>query len=290
MNVRLFLVSENTKAYFNQVSLHLFSLRKNGGALKDIPVTLVTNKVSLDNSHKAFLSQNFGPIDFKTMPRLSSFCFASKFNALYATDPSEYDVMLFMDCDTIILKPIDGILDYIKEGAGLACRRGSESDRSCFVDWNKILNKYCPGIVPQKGVFEGKEEQLMFSAGVYAATSESVLKTRSEALDISYDLYDSWLSGSREYVTKNWSIEQAALALSCIKTGVNVKYLPYEYNTWGNIENPKILHYFKNVYKINRERMFEDSYSEWIDNYLQSDFVGNRLLANMVQEYKACIS
>ncbi len=68
MRLRLGLVSETHVEFLNQVKLCLYSPRKNGESLSDVPVTLITNGNPLGEEQKDFFKGHFSPIEFKTMP------------------------------------------------------------------------------------------------------------------------------------------------------------------------------------------------------------------------------
>jgi hypothetical protein len=195
MRVRLGLVTETTAAFLNQVKLCLYSLRKNGGALKSTPVTLITNARALPEHEVRFFDKHFSPIEFKVAPRLGAIRHTSKLNVLYSIDPQSYDVLLYLDCDTVVRRPLDCIVDPInREGAQFVCRRGGETDRNRFVDFNALVTGFCRPRSAGKGkiLFEEAEEWPMFNTGVFLATSEAVRKIRSDAIDFTYSLFDHW--------------------------------------------------------------------------------------------------
>ncbi len=310
MRVRLGLVSETTPGFLNQVKLCLFSLRKNGGALCDIPVTLITNSEPLSVKEEEFFKENFSPIAFKTSPRLGAIPHTSKLNVFYSIEPSTYDVLIFMDCDTVVCKPPDKMLNLIKCGeAQFVCRRGGETDRNRFVNFDGLVNRFCGRGPKRKVPYEDTEEWPMFNSGVFLATPDAVRKIRKNSIEITYQIFNEWLKTStlinlppsvkralkllyrpdypfRQNVSESWPIEQGALALACIKSGVTVRYLDEIYNNWGGDEDLRILHCFKSVYKFNRRTMFTEDSEKWIEEYLESEIPGKNFLAAIVQEYK----
>lgn len=300
IRVRLGLVAETTEGFLNQVRLCLFSLRRNGGALKDIPVTLITNCDSLDVAHQAFFTRHFAPIEFRTAPRLGAIPHTSKLNVFWAIDPSSYDVLLYLDCDTVVRRALDRIADPILEGsAEFLCRRGGETDRGMFVDFNGLVNQYC-GPKRARIQYRGQEEWPMFNSGVFLATSEAVHKIRRGAIEFTYRIFNDWqradalqklpeeirnLVNPNPPVRQNWTIEQGALALSCINAGVSVQYLDETYNSWGGEEDFHVLHCFKSLYQFDRRSMFSASAEQWIKEYSTSDIPGKAFLASMMRRY-----
>lgn len=319
MRVQLGIVSETTEKFLNQVKLCLFSLRKNGGALKNVPVTLITNSESLNAEEQEFFQEHFSPIEFKTSPRLGAIPHTSKLNVLYAIEPSSYDVLIYMDCDTVVSKPLDGLIDPIQnEGAEFVCRRGGLTDRNRFIHFDRLVAKFCGPRCSRKISFEGTEEWPMFNSGVFLATPEAVLKIRKDTVEFTYRLFNKWqrtdarenllpcikLAGkflyryralghlyrlkilTRQDVMDSWPLEQGALALACIKSGIEVHYLDEIYNSWGGTDDFRILHCFKSLYKFDRHAMFSGDSEPWIKDYLDSDIPGKIFLAKLVREYK----
>jgi len=302
MRLHLGLVSETTDEFLNQVKLCLFSLRKNGGTLKNIPVTLITNSEPLNIKEKKFLKKHFSPIEFKTMPKLGAIPTTSKLNVFYAIDPSIYDILIFMDCDTVVRKPLDGIIDPIKNhGAEFVCRRGGKTDRNRFVNFDKLVAKFCRQDCKNKIYFEGEKEWPMFNTGVFLATSEAVRKIRKNAINFTYEifnrsqgiraieslplikyLYRLRLLKTRNEVFADWTIEQGAIALSCINAGVKVQYLDEIFNSWGNIDF-RILHCFKSLYRFRRSEMYSKDSKLWIKEYLNSEIPGKIFLAKILR-------
>ena len=300
--IHLGLVSETSDAFLNQVKLCLFSLRRNGGALAGIPVTLMTNGRPLSDQEAAFFKTHFSPIEFRTAPRLGAIPHTSKLNVFYSVDPSAYDVLLYMDCDTVVRRPLDQIADpIIDQGAQFICRRGGKTDRGNFVDFDDLVRRYCGEGLTNKVFHEGQKEWPMFNSGVFLATSDAVRSIRANAVDFTYRLFNEWQRINalerlpedirnqiefRQLVRVSWPIEQGALALACIHAGINVQYLSEAYNSWGGGPDFHVLHCFKSLYQFDRATMFSDDAREWIADYLDSDIPGKVFLASEMLEYQ----
>jgi hypothetical protein len=273
-------------------------------------VTLITNGDSPCEEDKKFLRDHFSPIDFSTSPRLGAIPHTSKLNVFYSIHPSTYDILMFMDCDTVVARDLDGITDPIRQGdADFLCRRGGETDRNRFVDFNSLVRRFCGDVPERKVEFEDSLEWPMFNSGVFLGTSDAVRRIRRNAVDFTYEMYNEWQRTSvllelppsiREFleltyrdtqplhqiVYQNWTLEQGALALSCIEADVRVRYLEETYNHWGGDEDLHILHCFKSVYQFDRRTMFDRRDCAWIGEYLESDTPGKRILASLVQDYR----
>lgn len=303
LRIRLGLVSETRAGFMNQVKLCLYSLRRNGGLLSDVPVTLITNSQPISDQDAAFLTEHFAPIEFQTSPRLGAIPHTSKLNVFYSIDPSAYDLLMFMDCDTVVRDALDGIVQPFLDDKTVQflCRRGGDSDRGSFLDFDAMVARFC-GRGPLKKIeYDGTEEWPMFNSGVFIATSDAVKKIRRNAVDFTYQIFNEWMRvdaieklpehlrsqvAYKKELSANWPIEQGALALSCIKSGIRVQYLEDRYNSWGGEPDFHILHCFKSLYKFNRPTMFGEDSDKWIAEYLSSDIPGKRFLGEMVKDYK----
>lgn len=305
MRIRIGLVSETTDAFLNQVKLCLYSVRKNAGALRNVPVTLITNNKPIPEKEKVFLTAHFSPIEFKTFPRLGAIAHTSKLNVFYAIEPSTYDILIYMDCDTVVSKSLDDIIDPItSESAQFVCRRGGETDRNQFLDFDALVETLCGDKSDSKIVFNGLKEWPMFNTGVFLATPGAVRDIRANSIDFTYGLFTKWhrydavenlplikylyrlkVFKTRKKTSDTWSMEQGAIALSCIKAGVKVRYLDDVFNTWGPTDDFRILHCFKSAYKFDRRTMYSENSLEWLDEYRASDLPGKVFLAKTVQDY-----
>jgi hypothetical protein len=287
------------------VKLCLFSLRRNAGALREAPITLITVSDQLNSTEQRFFETNFFPIEFKVAPRLGATVHASKLNVFYSVEPESYDVLLYLDCDTVVRKPLDDLAKPVADGeVQFLCRRGGVTDRNRFRDFDKLVSKFCQGSVISKVDYDNGQEWPMFNSGVFVASSEAVSRLRRYSLDFTYRLFNEWqridafeglpilrylfrlgFLPSRQAIIQNWTLEQGALALACIKSGVKVAYMDERYNSWGNIDF-HILHCFKSAYRFNRETMYSSDADQWLNAYSQSTLAGKVFLASIIREFK----
>lgn len=267
------LVSETNEAFVNQCKLCLFSFRENAGQIKDIPIILVTNDHELKEEDKNFFIENFSPITLVKKKRINITKTASKFNIFDAVDPSSYDVMIFLDCDTVVADSLDGMLDPIlNDDYQFICRRGGETDRNCYVDIENTLTfidsaktyDYLGGELPK------------FNTGVFAFDSKIASVLHKTAQDIFYKILNS------DHIKNRHMAEQCAISLACTKENIKVKYLSEVYNSWGNLEDLKILHCFKSAYKFDRRNMFNND-NDWRKDYDCSELWGKRVLMREIE-------
>ena len=306
MRVRLGIVSETSDWFLNELKLCLYSLRKNGGLLKEVPVTLITNSEPLPKDERELFEKHFSPIEFITGPRLGGTIHTPKMNIFYLIDPESYDVLMHMDCDTVVRKPLDHLLDpIIKGGAQFVCRRACVADRKQFPDFDNLVSNLCGDSPKKKIIFEEKDEWPMFNSGVFLATPEAVRSIRKDSIEFTYRLFNEWqrvdaieslplvnlfykwkILKTRKKAVGYWLLEQGAIALACIKAGLRVHYLDEIYNSIGLDKNFGILHCFKLLYRFDRSRMFLNESEKWINEYLDSEVPGKIFLAKIVREYR----
>jgi len=193
LRLQVALVSETNRAFINQTKLCLYSLRKNGGVFSQAPITLITNSEPLPLEEELFFREKFSPIEFRIAPRLGGIVHTSKLNVFYSIDPSSYDILLYLDCDTVIRKNLDIMLDpIVKNGVQFLCRRGGTTDRNRFVDFDMFVHRYCGKVSNGKILYDQQEEWPMFNSGVFLVTSEAVMQIRRDAIEFSYLLYNQW--------------------------------------------------------------------------------------------------
>jgi hypothetical protein len=263
------LVSEITESFINQAKLCISSFRRNAGKMKNIPIIFVTNNKPLTDDDRDFFIKHFSPIEFIVKKRIDIIPPASKFNILDAVDSGSYDVMIYMDCDTVVLRELDDMLTPLLTGdCDFLCRRGGDTDRSCFLDIKNTLN--CLGFV------DHPEELPKFNTGVFAFRSNISEIVGKTAKDILPKILN------KNHLQSMWMGEQCAFALAVIMENIKWAYLDEIYNSWGNLDNIRILHCFKSRYKFNRTDMFRD-FNNWRNNY--GEIIGERLLIEEIEKF-----
>lgn len=281
--IAMCLVAETTPSFVNQVKLCLFSFRRYSGMPKDTPVVLVTNDKPLADKDKKFMALHFSPIRFVVRPRINIIPPASKMHVFDLLPPEEYDAILFMDCDTVVTGSLEGILDPVLSGeCDFLCRRGGGSDRSAFTSVENTLQSLGCNGSPTWVIHNGQMERPHFNTGVFAFTPRVARKIGEEAMSIMLKIIDK-----PEHLKNKWMGEQCAIALACVTQGVKVKYLHEIYNSWGNLEDIRILHCFKSRYKFDRATMFS-GFESWRKKHEQpyvDPVPGEKKLVRIVAEF-----
>ena len=299
MKFSICLVAEPNVVFLNETRLALYTLRKNGGLLSDAPVTLIVNGTELKKKDEAFLLANFGPLDIKVFPRQTP-VWASKFNAFYANDPDDYDVFLFLDCDLLFLGPLDDIVEPLQQRGKqfLGLRIGPAGFNGMLQGPDGLVNEFCQA--NRRGVqFEGKTEWPFYNSGVLVATSDAIRLIRSKSVSIAHQLarefhevsgYESRvpLEGAKteRRISEEWQIEQIALALAVIDSGVEVEYLDGTYNAHTRQpdgELPQVFHCFKQRFFFDRARLFDD---DLLDELSEHEDELMRLMVKAARDFK----
>lgn len=263
------LVSEVSESFINQAKLCISSFRRNAGKLKNIPIVFVTNNNPLSEDDRDFFIKHFSPIEFIVKKRIDIIPPASKFNILDAIDTNSYDIMIFMDCDTVVLRELDDMLiPLINDECDFLCRMGGKTDRSCFLDIKNTLNFL--------GMADLPDEIPKFNSGVFAFRNNVSKIIGETAKNILPKILN------KNHLENMWMGEQCAFALSVTMENIKWKYLDEIYNSWGNLEDIRILHCFKSRYKFNRNDMFRD-FNNWKNGY--GEIIGERLLLAEIESY-----
>jgi hypothetical protein len=269
-NIILSLVAESNKRFINQAKLCLYSFRKNAGLLKDIPIHFITNGNPLPEKDRQFFVDNFSPITFSNSPRIGVVPHASKWKVF---DFEDHDIVIFLDCDTVVVGDLSDMLTPVLNGdCDFLCRRGGKTDCESFKNMERTL-KF---LECEDSTCFVDGERPMFNSGVFAFRSKVGQKIKKDSLKILPKILND------RHLKNRWAAEQVALALACIKNNIKVGYLDEMYNSWGNLENIKILHCFKSRYKFDRNTMFED-FHLWKNDY--NEIVGEFLLIKTVEDF-----
>ena len=298
-------VGEVSPEYLNMIIMLLYSFRKNAGIYKNAPFTVVTNGVEPPKKYLSMIQENFAPIQVIAMPRLGGTPHNNKFNAFYAVDESTYDVLVLIDCDTVIL----GALDDIAENCNFKPRYFKAVDvgkigAESIKNYEFLVQYYCNITKDKLQLYKTPKFQTeypLFNSGVIVLSKEVVRTIRDDAIQIAYDLYqkrqlggignkdftsfETWIFNSRYPL---WITDQMGLALALIKHKIPYEILERKFN-WTNQDflsdgsAPSIFHYMKGLYTIDRANLFN---GDWIEEYLNSDSATKQALATLVVDIR----
>jgi hypothetical protein len=276
--ITLVLISENNTEFINQSKLCLFSFRQNAGKIKDIPIIFITNENPLSDENKIFFETNFNPIKFVVGKNvIKRPLHAAKWQVFDAVLENESDITIFMDCDTVVLKSLDDMLNPIlNDGYDFICRRGGETDRSNIKNIENTMNFLGIGDSSCFAEHNGELERPKFNSGVFVFKTNLGKKIGEDCKKILPIVMN------KDHILAHWVCEQFVVALSCIKNNLKVYYMDEVYNSWGNLPDIKILHCFKSRYKFNRKNMFRD-FNNWRNNY--GEIIGERLLIEEIEKF-----
>lgn len=128
------------------------------------------------------------------MPRLGSTPFANKFHALYGVDESTYDVLVYLDCDVVILSALDGITEGLDPDKPSIKAKGIEKEVSTRILGYDRLIQYYGNLTENKSqTYRNKEFNIaypLFNAGIYVLTKKAVLAIRDDAIKICHELHE----------------------------------------------------------------------------------------------------
>lgn len=192
MRVCFVAVAETTPKYLNMLKALLYSFRKNAGIYKNAPFTVVTNGNNLPEQELLTIQERFSPVDVRTMPRLGSTPFANKFHALYAVDESTYDVLVYIDCDMVILSALDEITKSFNSEKPYFTSTGiSEKVSKTILGYDQLIASYAN--LTENEIHSCKSEDFhtaypLFNAGIYVLSKKAVVAIRDDAIQICHDL------------------------------------------------------------------------------------------------------
>lgn len=200
MRVHFTAVTEPTPKYLNMLKALLYSFRKNAGIYKNAPFTIVTNGTNLPEQELLNIQKQFSPIDVHVMPRLGSTPFANKFHALYGVDESTYDVLVYVDCDVVILEALDGITAGLDPDKPYIKAKGIGKESSTrILGYDRLIKGYGNLTENELQTYRQKEFNIaypLFNAGVYILTKKAVLAIRDDAIKICHELHEKKVAKS----------------------------------------------------------------------------------------------
>ena len=308
MNLSFVIVIETTEEFLNMTELLLFSFRKNAGIYKNCEITLVTMGNSLEKKKIYELSDKFGPLIVKTMPRLGGIPYNNKFNFLYAVDPENTDIIVYLDYDLVILEPLDEITDaFVMDDAHIKALPINPSGCKAAGNYEKLILEYCYNTKNTLSSF--KNDQFislypLFNTGLILMNSKAVISMREDILNFSYRLYSSKLKSTipggyylnlifntvRDYLKgvstsyKLWNTEQMAFALAMINNNVGYSTFDKKYIcSIGRKNRPVVILHFTNLKKIiDLKYLFN---GDWQKEFLKSQNPLKSSLAKLVDSY-----
>lgn len=314
MKIHVSVTGEPNRAYANMIALLVYSLRRNGGALSDARVTVATNEAAFTEDQRQEIEQ-LDSVTTRVMPRqYGGEGFVNKFNALYAPE-DDYDVLLFLDCDTVVLNPLDDLVSgmapekpqFRARPIGIPGARKAGSMEMLIrehalpenVSLTEVADDRFPGGYP------------LFNAGVMAMTKPAVEPIRRDALRLACELHAErarttkgsvlemmkeagrrakkrLVPNSSQSAYAFWITDQLGIALSLIKNRIEYEVLSPHFN-WvhpdqpDDGELPALFHYMSGRHpEVDREQLFD---GEWIDEYLSGDSPPRRELAQLARDY-----
>lgn len=312
MDVLVSIVGEASRTYTNMMKLLVYSLRENGGALAQSPVVLSTNGSAMPVEDCREL-ERMGPTRVRTMPRQPSHPLMNKFNGFYALE-QDYDILLFLDSDTVVLGPLDEIIaDLDPQAPQFRARVIGESGAQRAGCYEALVREF--SLSETEVLADVADERFplgypLFNSGVIVCSRPAVSALRSDAASIAYSLITRrskeavrsisdllWEIGDQlrdrfflytdaGWTYEYWMTEQLGLALAVLKNEIQYDVLAPAFN-WVHDDNPPtgppaVYHYLSGRHDIDRTQLFT---GEWIEEYLNSDAPTRRAFAQLVREY-----
>lgn len=314
MRVHVAVTGEPNQEYANMIALLLYSLRQNGGMLSDAPVTVAINAAEMPVARRREI-ERLGDVTCRIMPRQHGGAdMTNKFNALYAP-LDEYDVLLFLDADTVVFKPLDDLVSGMNpEKAQFRARAIGALGAQSAGAVEPLLRKYVLSDGQSlKDITDARFHPgyPLFNSGVMVMTQPAVRHVRQEGAKLAYALYSRRARTSqasaiemlreagrrvRSRLFENasqstydfWMTEQLGIAFSVIAGGIDYDVLSPYFN-WVHThrppesELPAIFHYMSGRHpQINRECLFDGA---WVESYLSTESPPRQALARLAQEY-----
>lgn len=313
MDVHISIAGEPNRAYANMITLLVYSLRVNGGSLSDAPVTVSTHESAMPPDRRRDLEQ-LG-VTYRVMPRqYGGAGFVNKFNALYPP-VDDYDILLFLDCDTVILGPLQDLVSGMDPSqAQFRARPIGKPGAQKAGDFGALIREHA--LAEERSLRDVADDRFpggypLFNAGVMAMTRPAVRRFRSDALRFACELYAQrarttkasvWemlkeagrrtkkrlLPNASQSTYAFWITDQLGIALSLVKNSVDYEVLSPRFN-WVYPEKPEdgalpsVFHYLSGRHPdVDREHLFEGA---WTEKYLQGNSSPRHALARLAQEY-----
>ena len=315
MRVCFACVGENSVSYLNMMKLLIFSIRQNAAKLKSSQILLVTNGQSISEDEQKTLARRFGHLKIKTMPRLGATPYTNKFNAFYAMNPKEYDVLVLVDCDVVVLREFDHIFENLDTNdLSIKASGYGPVAASKVKGYDLLIRRHCGFTDSQLSTIQDATSRLgypVFSSGLVVLTSAAVSAIREDAIRLTYRIYEDVvhvkgkptnlryrLGKLRQAVMHPvlqarkpirfpiWMSEQLGLSMAVLKHELYYEKLSKDVHSTSrdliNGELPCFFHYPKDVYDIPRDKLFDGA---WVNHYLASDSSVEREFAKLAKSY-----
>ena len=325
MRIHFSVVGENTLGYINMIKALLFSIRTNAGKYRQCPVTAIFIGSSIDEQNLHEIMKRFKPVDIVTMPPIGSIPYTNKYNAFYALKESDYDVLILLDCDTVVLNKLDGIVDGMTLDEPVFSARPIKPIGANFVGYKKLLHRYA-NLTPHGIESYGDPIYLtkypLFNAGVIVVNQKAVKLLQEDAIRIIYNLYDDLMPATLShfirlkimpilagayFVTGNrsikyfiaslmkmanvwypkWNCEQIGLSLAVLKHRISIRPLSNLYNwTFQHFPEEDGPPYIYHYLRNKKQINLDNLFTgNWIENYLQSQSASKKALAELIYTY-----
>lgn len=313
MDVHVSIVGEPDRAFANMMKLLLYSLRANGGALSDAPVTVSTNAAALPEADQRETAR-FDPVTYRVMPRQHGGAFTNKFNALYAPQ-EDFDVLVYLDCDTVVFDALDDMVAGMDpDVAQFRGRKIGYPGAQSAGAVEPLIREYALPV--GRTLDEVADDRFplgypLFNGGVMVMTRPAVLQVRRDASKIAHELFarraatakstlfemlkeaarrvrNRYFSNASQSTYDYWVTEQLGVAFSILKNHIEYDLLDPRFN-WVQPHNPDdgtppaLFHYMSGRHEaVDREHLFT---GDWIDQYRSGESPTRRALASLAREY-----
>jgi hypothetical protein len=252
------------------------------------------------------------------MPCLPGTPLGRKFNAFYALDDAQWDTMIYLDCDIVVLNDLAELLLGVGDAEFAAMPAGKQ-----------VMHRYNALLLSLTGMSEDElaankndafsTQYPLFNSGVFVAGQQAVNRFRRDVIKIFYDLQQvrcrSWTQYLRfeyndrlmnpkyasfsiqkycRHVLKPlgcyfplWCAEQIGLAAAILKNHVQYRLLESRCN-WNaprcppDGRLPVLFHYMKGLYPIDRDRLFD---GDWISAYQVDSAPMQQQLSTLAGEF-----
>jgi len=313
--IHIVYVAEATERFAQMLRLACWSVRRRGGsgAASGAPITVVFNERG-DDALSAELARDFG-VQSVVRPRISTALrFTNKWNCLEA-DLGGAEWLLFLDCDTAIISPLDPLADrlagaresffcspeHTRQAWGLRTILKRHTGRS-DAELDAVAHDWFPS-----------DRLPIFNTGVFAVRAAALPAFKAEIVPMCNRLHASMRATTWNPVQwalvqwnrRHWKKPDAAQRLigpffprvhsgqlavpaTLIKLGIPFGLLPHADN-WrdpvirmGQSEPIRVLHYLGSRFPIDRSDLFNGSYFE---KFARSENPGWRALVEVVSAY-----